>query len=185
MLDTLFKGLYFRTMKLEPLHFPALSGPSIFDSAARLLTLVFALATAILAGQWLTELTAPRAVAELPSVPMAMPESGSISIGRMFMSGEVKSEDIEGLQLTGVYSGTRGGGFATITTRTGNVHVFPGDEVVPGIVLKHIERDRVILLVSGVEKELMFPETAAPAAESPPQTVPDRPRQAFRPDQER
>jgi len=185
MFDTLFKGLYFRAMKLEPLHFPALSGPSIFDSAARLLTLVFALATAILAGQWLTELTAPRAVAELPSVPMAMPESGSISIGRMFMSGEVKSEDVEGLQLTGVYAGTRGGGFATIRTRSGEVHAFPGDEVAPGVILKHIERDRVILLASGVEKELMLPETAVPAAESPPQTVANRPRQTVRPDQER
>jgi type II secretory pathway component PulC len=116
---------------------------------------------------------------------MVQSESATGSISRLFATAEVKSEDIEGLQLTGVYSGTRGGGFATITTRTGNVHVFPGDEVVPGIVLKHIERDRVILLVSGVEKELMFPETAAPAAESPPQTAPDRPRQALRPDQER
>jgi hypothetical protein len=172
-------------VKIERLNLPSLSGPAIFDSAGRLLTVAFALAGIILAAWWLTRLTAPRPVAELPSAIIAQPESGTGTISRLFATADVKSEDIEGLQLTGVYSGTRGGGFATITTRTGNVHVFPGDEVVPGIVLKHIERDRVILLVSGVEKELMFPETAVPAAESPPQTVPDRPRQAFRPDQER
>jgi len=185
MLSPPSKGLYFRAMKLERLHFSTLSGPAIFDSAARLSTAAFTLVAVLLAGSWLSELTAPRPVAELPSTAMVQSESATGSISRLFATAEVKSEDIEGLQLTGVYSGTRGGGFATITTRTGNVHVFPGDEVVPGIVLKHIERDRVILLVSGVEKELMFPETAAPAAESPPQTAPDRPRQALRPDQER
>jgi hypothetical protein len=185
MLGPPSKGLYFRAMKLERLHFSTLSGPAIFDSAARLSTAAFTLIAVLLAGSWLSELTAPRPVAELPSTAMVQSESATGSISRLFATADVKSEDIEGLQLTGVYSGTRGGGFATITTRTGNVHVFPGDEVVPGIVLKHIERDRVILLVSGVEKELMFPETAVPAAESPPQTVPDRPRQAFRPDQER
>ena len=185
MLSPPSQGLYFRAMKLERLHFSTLSGPAIFDSAARLSTAAFTLVAVLLAGSWLSELTAPRPVAELPSTAMVQSESATGSISRLFATAEVKSEDIEGLQLTGVYSGTRGGGFATITTRTGNVHVFPGDEVVPGIVLKHIERDRVILLVSGVEKELMFPETAAPAAESPPQTAPDRPRQALRPDQER
>ncbi len=172
-------------MKLERLHFPAFSGPSIFDSAARVLTVVFALAAIILAGRWLTELTAPRAVAELPSVAMALPESGNISIGRMFVSGEVKSQDIEGLQLTGVYAGTRGGGFATIRTRTGDVHAFPGDEVAPGVILKHMERDRVILLSSGVEKELILPETAVPSAESSPQTVANPPRQTFQVERER
>jgi len=118
---------------------------------------------------------------------MVQSELATGSISRLFASASVQAEvvAVEGLQLTGVYSGTRGGGFATINTRTGNVHVFPGDEVVPGIVLKHIERDRVILLVSGVEKELMLPETAVPPAESPPQTVTNRPGQTFSPDQER
>lgn len=118
---------------------------------------------------------------------MVQSESATGSIGRLFASASVKVEAVavEGLQLTGVYSGTRGGGFATIHTQAGDVHAFPGDEVAPGVILKHIERDRVILLASGVEKELMLPETAAPAAESPPQTAPTRPRQTFRPDQER
>ncbi|MCU0810370.1 MAG: hypothetical protein MUE59_04910 [Thiobacillaceae bacterium] len=172
-------------MKLERLHFPTLSGPAIFDSAARLSTAAFALVAVLLAGSWLSELTAPRPVAELPSTAMVQSESATGSISRLFATADVKSADVEGLQLTGVYAGTRGGGFATIATRTGNVHVFPGDEVVPGIVLKHIERDRVTLLASGVEKELMLPELAVPTAESPPQTVTNPPRQTFQVEQER
>jgi len=187
MLSLPSKGLYFRAMKLERLHFSTLSGPAIFDSAARLSTAAFTLIAVLLTGSWLSELTAPRPVAELPSTAMVQSELATGSISRLFASASVQAEvvAVEGLQLTGVYSGTRGGGFATINTRTGNVHVFPGDEVVPGIVLKHIERDRVILLVSGVEKELMLPETAVPPAESPPQTVTNRPGQTFSPDQER
>jgi len=172
-------------VKIERLNLPPLSGPAIFDSAGRLLTVAFALAGIILAAWWLTRLTAPRPVAELPSAVIAQPESGTGTISRLFATADVKSEDVEGLQLTGVYAGTRGGGFATIRTRSGDVHAFPGDEVVPGIVLKHIERDRVILLVSGVEKELMLPEIAVPSAESPPQTVTNRPRQTFQVEEEK
>jgi len=177
--------VYFRAMKLERLHFPALSGPSIFDSAARLLTVAFALAAVILAGHWLTELTAPRPIAELPSAIIATSESAAGTVSRLFASESVQSQDIEGLSLTGVYAGLRGGGFATIRTPKGDMHVFIGDEVAPGIILKHMERDRVILLSSGVEKELMFPETAVPTAESSPQTVPNRPTQPFQPEEDR
>ena len=185
MLSPPSKGLYFRAMKLERLHFSTLSGPAIFDSAARLATAAFTLVAVLLAGSWLSELTAPRPVAELPSTAMVQSESATGSISRLFATADVKSEDVEGLQLTGVYAGTRGGGFATIRTRSGDVHAFPGDEVAPGVILEHIERDRVIVLVSGVEKELMLPETAVPAAESPPQRVTNPPRQTFSPDQER
>lgn len=185
MLSPPSKGLYFRAMKLERLHFSTLSGPAIFDSAARLATAAFTLVAVLLAGSWLSELTAPRPVAELPSTAMVPSESATGSISRLFATADVKSEDVEGLQLTGVYAGTRGGGFATIRTRSGDVHAFPGDEVAPGVILKHIERDRVILLASGVEKELMLPETAVPSAESSPQTVTNPPRQTFTPDQER
>ena len=187
MLSPPSKGLYFRAMKLERWHFSTLSGPAIFDSAARLATAAFTLVAVLLAGSWLSELTAPRPVAELPSTAMVQSESATGSISRLFASASVQAEvvAVEGLQLTGVYAGTRGGGFATIRTRSGDVHAFPGDEVAPGVILEHIERDRVIVLVSGVEKELMLPETAVPSAESPPQTVTNPPRQTFSPDQER
>jgi hypothetical protein len=172
-------------MKLERLHFSTLSGPAIFDSAARLSTAAFTLVAVLLVASWLSEFTAPRPVAELPSTAMVESESATGSIGRLFATADVKSEDVEGLQLTGVYAGTRGGGFATIRTRSGEVHAFPGDEVAPGVILKHIERDRVILLASGVEKELMLPEIAAPTAESSPQTVANRPTQPFQSEEER
>jgi len=165
--------VYFQHVKMERLHLPALSGPVLFDSAARLLAVAFTLAAIILAGRWLTELTAPRPVAELPSAAIAPPESSSGKIIRLFGSGIVQSQALEGLHLTGVFTGSRGGGFATIHTRAGDVPVFPGDEVVPGVILKQIEGNRVILLTSGIEKELTLREgTVPPAASSNQNSVP-------------
>lgn len=151
---------------MERLHLPALSGPGMFDSATRLLAVAFTLAAIILAVRWLTELTAPRPVAELPSAPMTQPESSTKTVSRLFGSGSTQSQVLEGLHLTGVFAGSKGGGFATIHTRTGDVPVFPGDEVVPGVILKQIEGDRVILLTSGTQKELQLSESNAPAATS-------------------
>jgi hypothetical protein len=50
--------------------------------------------------------------------------------------------------------------------------VFPGEEVVPGVILKKIEGDRVILLTSGIEKELKLRESSASPAASSLQTFP-------------
>jgi hypothetical protein len=172
-------GVYFRHVKMERLHLPALSGPALFDLAARLFTVAFSLAAILLAGRWLTELTAPRPVAELPSAAIAQPESSTGTISRLFGTGVVQSQALEGLQLTGVFSGSRGGGFATIHTRAGDVAVFPGDEVVAGVILKKLEGNRVILLTSGIEKELTLRESAAsPAASSPQPVANRRPRPA-------
>jgi len=120
-------------VKMDRFRFPALSGPALFDSAARLLTVAFSLAAIFLAGRWLTELTAPRPVAELPSAPMAQPVTATGTVSRLFGSGNIESQTLEGMYLTGVFAGSRGGGFATIRTRTGDVHVFPGEEVAPGL----------------------------------------------------
>jgi hypothetical protein len=162
---------------MERLHLPDLSGPVLFDSAARMLAVVFSLAAIVLAARWLTELTAPRPVAELPSATMTQPNPSARSVSRLFGSGGARSRVPEGLRLTGVYAGTRGGGFATIRTQTGDVHVFPGDEVVPGVILKQIESDRVILLTSGIQTELQLHQDNPPAATSAPQALPDRSRQ--------
>lgn len=149
---------------MERLHLPALSGPVIFDSGARLLAVAFSLAAVILAGRWLTEVTAPRPVAELPSAPMAQTDSNPKTISRLFGTGAAQSQALEGLYLTGVFAGSRGGGFATIHTRAGDVPVFRGDQVVPGVILKQIESDRVILLSSGTQKELRLNESNALSA---------------------
>lgn len=144
----------------------------MFDSGARLLAVAFPLVAVILAGRWLTELTAPRPVAELPSAPMAQPDSNLKTISRLFGTGSTQSQALEGLYLTGVFAGSRGGGFATMHTRAGDVPVFRGDEVVPGVIVKQIERDRVILLSSGTQKELRLNESSAPAAAPAPRASP-------------
>lgn len=111
---------------------------------------------------------------------MAQPESGTGTISRLFGSGIVQSQALEGLQLTGVFTGSQGGGFATIHTRTGDVSVFPGDEVVAGVILKQIEGNRVILLNAGIEKELKLRESRMTQAESARQPVTNRPPQPVR-----
>jgi hypothetical protein len=132
----------------------------------------FTLAAILLAGHWLTELTAPRPIAVLPSAAIAPPVLSSGTISRLFGSGIVQLQALEGLQLTGVFTGSRGGGFATIHTRAGDVPVFAGDEVVTGVILKQIEGNRVILLTSGTEKELKLRESTVPAAPSNQNSVP-------------
>lgn len=150
----------------------------MFDSGARLLAVAFSLAAAILAGRWVTELTAPRPVAELPSAPMAQPASNLEAISRLFGTGNSQSQALEGLRLTGVFAGSRGGGFATLHTRAGDVHMFQGDEVAPGVILKQIESDRVILLSSGMQKELRLNDGNAQAVTTPTsQVAPYRRRQ--------
>src|ERR1700690_246165 len=158
---------------MERLHFPALSGPVMFDSGARLLAVAFSLAAVILAGRWLTELTAPRPVAELPSAPMTQPDLNLKTISRLFGTGSTQSQALEGLYLPGFFAGSRGGGFATIHTRAGEVPVFRGDEVAPGVIVKQIESDRVILLSSGAQKELRLHEGNAPAAAPAPRAFPN------------
>lgn len=88
------------------------------------------------------------------------------------------------MYLTGVFAGSRGGGFATIRTRTGDVHVFPGEEVAPGVILKQMERNRVILLSSGIEKELKLSESPVPPAAASLQTITNRLPQPVRAEQE-
>jgi Type II secretion system protein C len=156
--------VYFRDVKIERIQLPVLSGPVMFDSAARLLSVAFAMAAIVLAGHWLTELTAPRPVAELPSSAVAPPESSVKTMSRLFGSGDNQLQALAGLRLTGVFAGARGGGFATVHTRAGDEPVFPGEEVSPGIVLKQIESDRVILLTSGTQKELRLQEASSAAA---------------------
>lgn len=153
---------------MERLHLPSLSGPAVFDYAARLMVIGFALAAVVLLGRWLTEITAPRPVAELPATPMLQQQLASASVTRLFAPASVDSPVVEGLQLTGVFSGSRGGGFATLRTPAGEVHAFRGDEVVPGVVVKDIAGDRVILLAAGVEKELKLAEDGGGEVAAPP-----------------
>ena len=136
------------------------------------MVVAFALAAIVLLGRWLTEITAPRPVAELPATPMLQQQLASASVTRLFAVTSIESPVVEGLELTGVFSGSRGGGFATLRTREGEVHAFRGDEVAPGVVVKDIAGDRVIVVAAGVERELKLAQDAAgQTAVSSPQTA--------------
>ena len=128
--------------------------PALFDASTRLLGLAVALGAIVLAGHWLTELSAPRPVARLPSAALVQPEAGNLI--PLFGGGEAHTQAIEGLTLSGVFAGSRAGGFATFRTPAGAVSIFPGEEVVPGVTLKQIERDRVILQSAATTKELLL-----------------------------
>lgn len=141
-------------MKIDLLKLPSLPAPAIVDVTTRLFGVVIVLGAVVLASRWLTELTAPRPVAKLPSATVVQPESSVEMISRLFGAGEMQTQAIEGLRLTGVFVGGNGRGFATIHTRTGEVSVFPQADVAPGVKLIQIERDRVILLANGIQKEL-------------------------------
>jgi hypothetical protein len=141
-------------VKIAKLKIPSLPAPAIFDAAIRLLGAAIALGVVILASRWLTELTAPRPVARLPSAALVQPETGFKMISRIFGVGVSSPLAVEGLRLTGVFVGSNGGGFATFHTQAGEVSASPGAEVAPGVTLKQIERDRVILLATGTQKEL-------------------------------
>jgi hypothetical protein len=152
---------------MEPFNLPSLPVPALFDASIRLLGVAIAVSAIILASRWLTELTSPRPVAKLPSAALAQPETSITTFGRLFGANETRPEVVEGLRLTGVFAGSRGGGFATFLTRDGAVSVFSGDEVVPGVRLKQIERDRVILLTADAKRELLLSGDREPAAGAP------------------
>jgi hypothetical protein len=106
----------------------------------------------------LTVLTAPRPVAKLPSTPIAPQENVLKSASRLFGVSEARAQVEETFQLVGVFANSKGGGFATFNTRNGPISIFAGNEIVPGVRLKQIERDRVIVLSSGIQRELRLPE---------------------------
>ena len=141
-------------MNSESFKLPPLPVPALFDASTRLLGLATALAAIVLASHWLTELSAPRPVARLPSAAFVQPEIGNLI--PLFGGGEAHTQAIEGLSLSGVFAGSRAGGFATFRTPAGAVSIFPGEEVVPGVTLKQIERDRVILQSASTLKELLL-----------------------------
>jgi hypothetical protein len=137
---------------------PMMSMPALFDAAIRLLGLVLVMAAVLLTSRWLTELTAPRLVAKLPSTQVAPPGSGLKMVSRLFGTSEARSQSLDGLQLAGVFATTGGGGFATFRTRSGAVSVFVGGDIAPGVKLKQIERDRVIIFSAGTPRELRLRE---------------------------
>jgi len=155
-------------LKTEFLKFSPATMPNLLDMLARLLGLAFAVAVIILLAQWLTRLTAPRPVALMvEAAPVATSDNSARSIAKLFGAGESKSEAFAGLRLTGVFAGSRGGGFATFHSRSGEQSAFPGDEVSPGVRLTKILGDRVILSSADGQKELTLRDTITPTGRAP------------------
>ncbi len=150
---------------------PRMSRPAFFDATIRLLGLLIVIFAVLLTSRWLTELTAPRLVAKLPSMPIAAPENSLKTVGKLFGTSKARSESLDGLYLAGLFSGSRGSGFATFRTRSGSISVFPGGEISPGVTLKQIEKDRVIVLSAGVQKELRLNEGGMQPASPSGQTA--------------
>jgi hypothetical protein len=138
---------------------PMMSQAALFDAMIRLIGVGLVIFAVLLTSRWLTDLTAPRLVAKLPSAPAAPPENNLKLVIRLFGASEAPAQALDGIQLVGVFAGSRGGGFATFSTRSGAISVFTGGEVAPGVKLKQIERDRVILLSAGIQKELRMSES--------------------------
>lgn len=136
----------------------------MFDTGVRLVGVMFMLLSVVLVSWWLTVLTAPRPLAKLPSAPTAQPENTLKMVGKLFGVGETRSISLDGLQLAGVFAGSSGGGFATFRTRSGAISVFTGGEIEPGVRLKQIEGDRVIILSAGVQRELRLSEAGGQPA---------------------
>ena len=149
-------------MKTVGLRLPDLPKAfALFDTATatRLLGMLVSVAAILLAAWWLTRLAAPRPVANLPSAAVAIPGSSLATVSRLFGGGQVNAQALEGVQLTGVYIGGRGGGFATFQTRKGAVSALVGAEISPGVSLVGIEPDRVFVSDHGVRKELPLRKT--------------------------
>ncbi len=144
---------------------PALLPGTLFNRVPtewlpRLVGVLFAMATVFLLAGWLAALTAPRSVARMAAVAAASSDANNLqAVEKLFgRASQSSPQMVDGLSLVGVFAGSLGGGFATFNTRTGPVSVFAGGEILPGILLKRIDRSRVVILASGITKELALAE---------------------------
>lgn len=148
----------------------SISRAAVFDRALQALPFVFALCAIALLAYWLTVLTAPRPVAELPAVSAVQDGHGAEGLVRLFGSGDVAASYAGDLELVGVFADARGGGFAAFNTSKGPVSALAGAEIVPGVVLVRVGRDGVVISRSGARQELAL-RPAVPPASAPPSAV--------------
>ncbi len=130
------------------------SRSAMLESFLRALQGALAVLTLVLAAWWLTQWTAPRKVAVLPTAGQELSGVATESIRRLFGGAQTSAASVEGVRLSGVFRNSDGAGFATFNTSKGAVAAFIGDDIVPGVKLKAIETGRVLVLVAGAEREL-------------------------------
>lgn len=142
----------------------------------RLLRWLFAGSVLMLMALWLTRLTAPRPVAALPTVDTQDMAAGLEPALRLFGATAQTPAQVGHIELTGVSTSTSGQGFATFRTREGARFALVGEEIGPGVRLKAVRGDHVIVLMAGVEHRLALPEkpAAAPALANANPDKPDK-----------
>lgn len=131
--------------------------------AVRSLRVLLTLMVSALLAFWLTDLTAPRRVAALAF--RAAPEQtvNKESVLKVFGMASGPTAQINGIELTGLYARADGQGFATFRTPGGLVSGIAGMAVRPGVQLRQIGADHVILTENGTEHRLALPAASAAA----------------------
>lgn len=134
----------------------------------RLLRLVLALAVLALVAVWLTRLGAPRPVAALPVPATPSQAVNAAAVLKVFGIGG-QAAQTAGIELTGLYARANGQGFATFRTPRGPLSGNAGDEIQPGVRLRQVGADHVLLLVDGAELRLELPaQPSTPFNPAPP-----------------
>lgn len=124
---------------------------------ARQLKWLFWLASLMLIAYWISAWLSPRPVASLMASSAATVSSGPNQIGRIFGVQAGPATIPSDLNLTGIYQTTSGGGFATFRTAEGARSAQVGGEILPGLVLRSVDRTHVIVSQGGIEKQVDLP----------------------------
>jgi type II secretion system (T2SS) protein C len=124
--------------------------------------------------EWLLRFSARRTPAEpvrvLPAAdldPRAQP-ADTAPIARLFGAGY--AADTGGIRALGVMADEGGGrGIAVLAVGSQPARAYrSGQSIAPGVVLKEVRKDRVILARAGVLQELRIPVKSAPPATAAP-----------------
>jgi hypothetical protein len=138
--------------------------PLLRLSAAHVTGVVLTVLALGLAAWWLSQLLAPRPLATLPvAANQTRAVVGVDAALRLFdpavTVATADSSLINGVRLTGIYSGPQGRGFASFQTPAGARGVLPGQEIQSGLVLSRLHPDHVVVLAGHQEIRLSLTPT--------------------------
>lgn len=153
-------------MKLSPgLSRPRFASALPRQAPAIAVGLLLGAAAVWVAVYWLGKVIAPRPVASLPeSRPAQRPVADAAAL-RIFSSGGAAQPgaSLGNVVVTGVFASADGRGFATFRLAQGAKGVRVGQEVMPGVTLARVEKERVVLGAGGVEHSLTLLKERPPA----------------------
>ncbi|NTV97143.1 MAG: hypothetical protein HGA75_17300, partial [Thiobacillus sp.] len=76
------------------------------------------------------------------------------AVMKVFGLGGGQGAQAVGIELTGLYARADGRGFATLRTPRGPLSGIAGEEILPGVRLRQVGNDHVILMIDGSERRL-------------------------------